>query len=176
MGSRRRAPGPPGVQTWWNDGIANGLTNVNLTTELAAPATSIALSIENLIFEEGVALGLPLKFHLENALLGSNCFVGSNAEPIQVDLTTDTSGSLKGQAGELMFNGGFTLLTLTGVKLVNETFAAPEASGCGGIYSAYVDPLVDSIFGLPAGSGENSMVLEGDLRIGDPAEVWAYAM
>jgi hypothetical protein len=47
---------------------------------------------------------------------------------------------------------------------VNNTFSAPGASGCGGLFSFFVDPLVNSILGLPAGSGTNSAVLEGKLQ------------
>lgn len=172
------APGswPAPVQAWWNGGLENGFTGVTATIELAAPATAITLNTENLIFEENTALGLPVKFHLENALLGSNCYIGSNAEPIQIDLTTGTSGSLKGTLGTISFNGGFTLITIEGLKLVNNTFVAPEAAGCGGIYSTYVDPLIDSLFGLEASSGKNSMTLEGKLRVGEAAEVRVFAM
>ena len=167
---------PPAVQEWFNEGIENGLTGVTLTIELAGPASSIALDLENLLLEEGVALGLPLRFHLENALLGSECFIASNSEPVPMHLTTGNSGGLNGLAGTLTFNGGFTLTSVENTDLVDNTFATPEASGCGGIFSTYVDPLVNSILGLPAGSGKNWLILGGDLRLGDPLEVFANAM
>ena len=50
--------------------------------------------MENWLFEEGTALGLPVKIKLSNTLLGSSCYVGSNTEPIQIDLTTGASGAL----------------------------------------------------------------------------------
>lgn len=52
---------------------------------------------------------------------------------------------------------------------MNETFEVPEAEGCGGTYSAYVDPLVNAIF-MPSGP-ENSLVLEGNLK-----DAWAEAV
>jgi hypothetical protein len=158
------APGswPKEVQDWFNNLINEGFTGVNATIELAAPATSIALNTENLINQEGTALSLPVKVKLDNAILGNNCYIGSNAEPIQIDLTTGTSGSLSGAVGELGFNEEFTLLTAKGLKLVNNTFEPPETEGCGGTYSAYVDPLVSSLF-MPS-AGESSLVLEGDLK------------
>jgi hypothetical protein len=155
---------PKFIQDWFNEGISSGFTGVNATVELAAPATSIKLSTENLIFEEGVALGLPVKIKLDNALLGSNCYIGSNAKPVQIDFTTGTSGKLKGSAGSLTFNEAGTLITISGGKLVNNTFAAPAASGCGGIFSIFVDPLVNSILGTPSPSGTNSAILEGKLQ------------
>jgi hypothetical protein len=146
--------------------LENGLTGVNATVELAAPATSIKLSTENLIFEEGTALELPVKAHLENPLLGSNCYIGSNASPIVIPLTTSTSGSLTGSAGNLTFNPAFTIVTVEGAKLVNNTFAAPAASGCGGLLALLVNPVVNSILGLPAASGKNAATLEGKLQDG----------
>ena len=140
----------------------NGLTGVNATLELAEPATSIKLNTENLIFEEGVALQLPAKVHLENPFLGGNCYVGSDKNPIVIPLTTGTSGSLQGTSGKFSANEKFTLLTFTNNRLVNATFAAPGVTGCAGpIAELLVDPLVNAMTGLPAGSGTNNATLEG---------------
>jgi hypothetical protein len=155
---------PKFLQDWFNDQINKGFTGVTATVELAAPASQIKLNTENLIFEEGTALGLPIKVKLDNAILGSNCYVGSNSKPVQIDFTTGTSGSLKGSAGTPTFNEAFTLLTLSGGKLVNQTFAAPGVSGCGGIFSFFIDPLVNSILGIPSASGNNTAILEGVLK------------
>jgi hypothetical protein len=155
---------PKLVQNWFNNLISEGFTGVNATVELAAPATSITLSTENLIAESGTALGLPVKVHLENAILGSSCYLGSNSKPIQINFTTGTDGSVKGsRGGEIEFNEGFTLISISGAKLVNGTFAAPGVSGCGGIFSLLVDPLVDTVLGTPSASGNNTATLEGKL-------------
>jgi hypothetical protein len=136
----------------------NGVTGVNATLELAAPATSIQLNTEHLLFEEGTALQLPVKVHLENPFLGGNCYVG----PITIPLTTGTSGSLSGTAGTFSANEPFTLLTFSGTKLVNNTFSAPGATGCGGpVAELLIDPILNLMVGLPAGSGKNSAVLQG---------------
>jgi hypothetical protein len=164
---------PEIVKEWWNEGINNGYIGVNATLELAAPATSVALSPENMTTESGTALGLPVKIKLDNTLLGSNCYVGSNEHPIQLNLTTGNSGGLSGSAGSVTFNPGFTLITLSGNELVNGTFAAPAADGCGGIFTFFVDPLINSIFGLPASSGNNSVALEGEFQIAEDAPVRA---
>jgi len=107
----------------------NGLTGVNATLEVAGPATSIKLNTENLIFGKGTALELPVKVHLENPFLGSNCYVGSNSSPIVVPLTTGASGELHGKVGKISFNELFDKTTVTGSILVNNTFAAPAATG-----------------------------------------------
>ena len=158
---------PKWAQDWFNGLINEGFTGVTATVELTGPTkglTNIKLSTENLLFEEGTALGLPVKVHLQNAILGSNCYIGSEKSPVQIDFTTGTSGSLKGSAGTFSANEKFTLLTFSGGRLVNNTFSAPGAEGCGGSFSFLVDPLVNSILGAPAGSGKNSAVLEGKIQ------------
>jgi hypothetical protein len=155
---------PEWAQEWFNEFINKSPLGVGAIVELAAPATSIKLSTENLLNQEGTALGLPVKVKLNNVILGSECYVGSNENPIQIDFTTGTSGALKGSVGELSFNEEFTLITISGGKLVNGVFAAPSAEGCGGIFSFLIDPLVDSILGLPSESGKNTATLEGVLK------------
>ena len=168
---------PGWAQTWFNNLINEGFTGVNATVELTGPSkglTKVKLNSENLIFEEGVALGLPVKFHLENAILGSNCYIGSESSPSQINFTTGTSGSLKGAAGSITFNPPFTITTISGGKLVNNAFTAPGASGCGGPYLEFlVDPLVNAILGVPSGAGKNSAVLEGKIQDAVAAEVKA---
>jgi hypothetical protein len=158
---------PKFLQDWFNEQINKGLTGVNATVELTGPSkglTNIHLSTENLIFEEGTALGLPVKIHLENSILGSSCYIGSEAAPVQINFTTGTSGALKGASGKLTFNPAFTITTISGGKLVNNQYAAPATNGCGGIFSFFIDPLVSSILGVPSGEGKNSAVLEGVLQ------------
>jgi hypothetical protein len=168
---------PKSIQTWFNEQISKGFTGVNATVELAGPSkglTGIKLNTENLIFEEGVALGLPVKIHLENSILGSNCYIGSASNPVQINFTTGTSGALKGSAGALTFNPSFTITTISGGKLVNNTFTAPGATGCGGFLIEYLlDPLVNSIVGVPAAAGVSSAVLEGKIQDAVAASVKA---
>jgi hypothetical protein len=159
--------------------INKGLTGVTATTELAAPASDIGLSTENLLFEKGIALSLPVKIKLSNILLGESCYIGSNVAPIVINFTTGTTEPpppnkpIKGAAGTFEHNAEFTLITLNGGKLVNNSFAAPEATGCGGSLSKLVDPLVDSILGLPAAAGHNTAILEGKLSTANAEAVRA---
>jgi hypothetical protein len=161
------------LQNWFNNLISEGFTGVNATVELAAPASAIGLSTNNLVNQEGTALGLPVKVKLENFILGNNCYLGSNKNPIQIDFTTGKSGSLEGVVGEITFNESFSIVTITGSKLVNGTFEAPGVSGCGGIFSLFVDPLVDTVLGTPSASGNNTAVLEGKLQAADAGTVKA---
>jgi hypothetical protein len=166
---------PKALQENYNEQIETGLTGINATIELAGPTkglTNTTLSTENLLLEEGTALTLPVKIHLDSAILGSSCYIGSNSQPIHLQFTTGTSGGLKGSAGEIMFNKEFTLVDLTKVRLVDNTFAVPGANGCGGIFSALYDPFVDSLFGTPAASGKSHAALEGTLTEADREAVF----
>ena len=152
----------------------NGLTGVNATLELAKPATEIKLNTEHLLFSAGVALQLPVKVHLENPFLGGSCYVGSSANPLTIPLTTGTSGSLKGKVGAITFNEEFDKTTVTGGKLVNNTFTAPSASGCGGaIVELLIDPIINGMIGLPNGEGANAATLNANFEDGAAGSVRA---
>jgi hypothetical protein len=148
----------------------NGVTGVNATTELAAPATSIGLHTLNLLGASGTALSLPVKVHLENPFLGSSCYIGSNAHPIVIEFTTGTTSPpapnkpITGNPGELGLNGPETIITIKNNALVNNSYPAPGAEGCGGIFSFLVDPIVDSKLGLPSAAGHNTAILKGTLK------------
>jgi hypothetical protein len=154
----------------------NGVTGVNATTELAAPASSILIDVENLIEEKGTALQLPVKVHLENPLLGSECYVGSNAKPIELPLTTGATSpplpnkSIHGSKGEFEVKEG-PVVVLKNNELVNNEFAAPGAEGCGGIFSFIIDPLVNAKLGIPAAAGHNTAKLKGTLSTASAAKV-----
>jgi hypothetical protein len=171
---------PEWLQKWFNEFINKGFTGLTETTELAKPATDITINTHNLLGEKGVALGLPVKVKLNNILLGKECYIGSEAEPINLELTTGTTTPpegetpnkpIKGAKGTISFNKEFTLITLSGGSLVDNTFSAPGVSGCGEGLSAYVDPLVDSILGTPSPSGYNTAILTGKLEQGEAEAV-----
>ena len=158
---------PKSLQEWFNNQINEGLTGVTATVELAGPTkglTNIKLNTERLLTQEGTALGLPVKIKLSNAILGNNCYIGSASKPVQLNFTTGKSGKLEGSVGEITFNEAFTIVTISGGRLVDGTYAAPGVNGCGGIFSFFIDPLVDSILGTPSASGKNTAVLEGKLQ------------
>jgi hypothetical protein len=149
----------------------NGLTGVNATAELAAPASSIGLHTFNLLLASGTALSLPVKLHLENPFLGSSCYIGSNTKPIVIQFTTGTTSPpppntpITGSVGEPSFNATETILTIKNNALVNNSYAAPAAAGCGGIFSFLIDPIVNSKLGLPSASGHNTAILKGTLKV-----------
>jgi hypothetical protein len=148
----------------------NGVTGVTATTELAGPASSIGISNNNLLSEEGTALSLPVKVHLESPFLGSSCFIGSNAHPIVIPLTTGKTSPpapnkpISGSKGTLEFKDSFTIILIKENILVNNSFAAPGAEGCGGIFSFLIDPIINAKLGLPAAAGHNTAILKGTLE------------
>lgn len=161
---------PIWLQNWFNEQINKGFTGVNATVELAGPASSITVNVINLLFETGTALSLPTKIKLSNPILGSNCYIGSNSNPVVIDFTSGETSPpppnepIHGSAGTPSINEAETIVTLSGGSLVNNSFGAPKSSGCGGIFSFFVGPLVDSLLGLPSPAGTNSAVLEGKLQ------------
>lgn len=145
----------------------NGLTGVNATLELAKPASEISVSQNNLVFEEGVALKLPVKVHLENPFLGSGCYVGSSSSPLMWNLTTGTTKPpvgttpMHGIGGEITFLEEAQILKLTGTELVDNAWSAPHASGCGGpIVELLINPIIDLQVGLPSAAGKNVAQLQ----------------
>lgn len=170
---------PKFLQEIFNNFINEGITGVTATNELAAPASHIVLNTSNLLFESGVALQLPLKIKLSNLFLGSNCYVGSNEKPIVIPFTTGATEppspnkSIKGSAGTIEFKDEFSLAIISGGRLVNNSFAAPEAAGCGGIFSFLIDPAVDAELGLPSAAGHNTAILEGSLASANASAVRA---
>ncbi len=164
---------PKFIQDWFNGLINEGFTGVNATVELAAPASAIKFEFNNLLLGlDGTAVTLPVKIKLDNAILGNNCYIGSNSKPVMLNFTTGTTSPpppntpLKGSPGEFVISGEGNILTSKNNKLVDNSFAAPATSGCGGIFSFLVDPLVSSVVGVPAAAGTNTAILQGNTDSG----------
>jgi hypothetical protein len=158
----------------------NGVTGVNATSELAAPASSIGININHFVEQTGTALSLPLKVHLENPFLGSSCYIGSNASPVVVNLTTGTTAPplpnkpISGSAGKVEFKAGGEIVAFANNSLVNNSFAAPGATGCGGLFEFLIDPIINSKLGLPSAAGHNTAVLSGVLEQASAESVKAH--
>lgn len=169
---------PSGWPTWlqnlFNEFINNGITGVTATTELVG---NPGISRANLLNAEGTALELPVRVHLNNAFLGSECYIGSAAHPIVQHLTTGTTSPpppntpISGTVGELSFNEAFTLVTIKNNSLVDNAYAAPGAEGCGGVLSFLIDPAVNAKLGLPSAAGRNTTRLNGTLQNATAAAV-----
>jgi hypothetical protein len=160
---------PPVVKALVKAAAENGLTGVESTLELARPASEIKLNEVHLGEGVGVALILPLKAHLENPVLGGSCYVGSSTNPIYWELTSGVTSPpgpnepITGAIGTVHFLEGARILELEDAALVDNAWAAPAASGCGGLLSSVIDPIINLASGLPAKAGSNTAILENDI-------------
>lgn len=104
---------------------------------------------------------LPVKIHLQNPFLGSNCYVGTNANPIVLHPENATNPALNSES----FDGDGTpdpagvmfALFSTGGTQQDTSFSVPAATGCGP--GGTLDAPMNLAGGLPSASGNNSLVL-----------------
>lgn len=168
---------PAGPRKMFKQLIDNGTADVTATIELAAPASSIGIDIQDLVEGEGAALLLPVRMKLSNAFLGEGCYIGSRAQPILLPLTTGTTDPpkpnkpIKGKVGKANFKDEYNLTTIKGSSLVNNSFRAPQAEGCGGVLASLIDSAVNAELGLPAAAGHNTAILDGTLRTANASAV-----
>jgi hypothetical protein len=156
----------------------NGLTGLNATLELARPASEIKISELHLSQEEGVALKMPVRVHLENPFLGSECYVGTSSAPIWWELTTGSTSppppnkSITGTSGQLTLLEEGSILSLSNAALVDNAWSAPGASGCGGFgVELILDPIINAAAGLPAAAGKNTAILKDTINVAAAAAV-----
>ena len=147
----------------------NSVTGVTATTELVANEHNPAiLNLGNIFAEKETAVTLPVRVHLKNPLLGESCYIGSEASPIELQLTDGTTSPplpnkpITGKAGTVTSEE--EILVFNNNTLVDNSFSVPVAEGCGGFFSFLIDPIVDLKLGLPSASGKNTAVLTGSLR------------
>lgn len=155
----------------------NGATGVTATTELVANEHNPAiLNFPHLLGEKETAVTLPIRIHLKNLLLGSGCYIGSEASPIQLHLTTGTTSPpepnkpISGKTGFLSEEEGEVSVLLEN-SLVDNAFSVPVAEGCGGFASALIDPVIDAKLGLESKAGKNTAILNGTQRLASAEEV-----
>jgi hypothetical protein len=161
----------------------NKTTGVTATTELVASASNPAiLNLASLFLGENTtALTLPVRVHLKNPLLGEGCYIGSETHPIQLHLTTGTTSPpppnkpIKGNTGVFTeeVEKGWSLTVAKGNSLVDNSFAAPAAEGCGGLFSFLINPIINSKIGLPSAAGHNTAILNGSLKAAETEAVVA---
>jgi hypothetical protein len=143
--------------------ICNGLVGSPLNTVTAV----VESAGEPSNFDRAAALSqgrpiitMPVKVHLVNPILGPNCYIGSNADPIVLRPQNTTRPALSSAIGDLdgTPNPSGALARLTGTSTQGDsTFAVPAARGCGLL--GVLDPAVNAQQGLPSPSGNNNLVL-----------------
>lgn len=155
------------------------------TIELGAPARGVEIDTQNLIERSGVALLLPVKVRLGNPFLGSGCYIGSDAHPIQLALYTGwthppgPNRPISGRVAHVSVTDEYSLTVIGESALVDNSFAAPAVHGCGDPARAgagstgAIDRALDAGLGLPAPAGVNTAILDGTLSDADASAVRA---
>jgi len=127
---------------------------------------------------------LPVKVHLENStgVLGSNCYVGSTSNPINLHMKTGFTNPpppnvpIKGKESEQEFDFATGIFHLRNGTFVDNEFAAPGASGCVltlfGFIPISINGLVNTQSGLPSPAGYNETVQNYDAELVERALVY----
>jgi hypothetical protein len=164
----------------FNAAVAS-VNDVYATAELAGSPT---FDYFNFIIGTGTTLELPLRIHLENPFLGSNCYIGSSSTPVRLKLTVGTTAPplpntpISGSVGAITQNTGGTVTTATGATLVDNAFSVPAASNCGYLLPdmLVITAAVNLKEGLPAAAGKNTAIMGGNLQTGTRTAVQASVM
>jgi hypothetical protein len=131
-------------------------------TELAGPASSIRINLSN------SSVSLPIKVRLVNLLLGMDCHIGNNSNPIRLNLITGTTsppppnGPITGSFGRVeLIPGGIARI---GQVNVENSFPVPSATECG-LGLGLINSLVNLRLRLPSAAGNNSMSQTSDVAL-----------
>jgi hypothetical protein len=160
--------------TWLVEFLGSDALTLYATTELAGGTATAPLQ---------PPVVLPIKVHLENPVLGPNCYVGSNANPITLKLQTEPTNPpppntpISGKDPELSEDPTRPGVVLAkNATLVDNSFSAPGASGCVltlfGFIPISINGLVNSQSGLPAPAGTNETVQNVDTALVETQ--WVY--
>lgn len=155
------------------------VASVNDVYATAEQAGTINMDLGAALSGQGTAIQLPIRVHLTNPFLGSDCYIGSSSNPVRLNLTTGTTSPpapntpISGSPGTQTVIDG--LATYNGIKLVDNSFSAPAASNCGYLLldKLLITAAVNLKEGLPSAAGKNSAILSGTTYVGDAAFVAA---
>jgi hypothetical protein len=145
--------------------VCDEITNstLNAVTAVVQPAGNPS----NFSLDAGLSSGLPIitlpvKIQLQNPLLGSDCYIGSNSDPIVLNPENTTTPVVNSEQFDANgtpdpVNGVMAAIYSIGGTQEDNTAAAPGATGCGllGLLNGAVDLKV----GLPSASGNNILTL-----------------
>jgi hypothetical protein len=118
--------------------------------------------------ESGTAITLSVKLHLLSPFLGSTCYIGSVAKPIVISLTTGVTSPppptqpIHGKPAEFIFEPTTFYQQAVGLRLVNNSFAVPAATGCGTSVGSLVNASVNHKLGLPSPPGQNMIAINAN--------------
>jgi hypothetical protein len=161
MAPRGKAPrlGATATPTTARASDANASELIEVVVEPAGDIRNLNLGA--FVEEPGVAFELPVKMHLTGTGLGSQCYIGSDAEPIVI--APEQSAPFASLGFGLDPNGFLVkVISVGGESFEDSTLTIPGASGCGEVAGG-LDAQIDSLIGLPAASGKSQFVFENVL-------------
>lgn len=160
--------------TWLLEFFGINALSLYATTELAG--------VPGNAFEEPIKL--PVKVHLTtpSGVLGKNCYVGSTTNPIKLNLIIGTTNPpppntpITGNGGEFEFDEKLEINKLLNGQFVDNSFAAPGASGCVltlfGFIPISINGLVNTQSGLPSPAGTNETRQNFDIELVEVVKVF----
>lgn len=139
-------------------GGALGSANfINLTD---ASASVEAVGMPDLRALE-LAIDMPVRIKMENPLLGDSCYIGSEEDPIMLNIRPDSGGQTIGINERYQdFGGTVPGIMVEGAVGSDHDFAVPAAQGCG--LGGSLNWLVNWRANSPSPAGENSITVEFD--------------
>jgi len=150
--------------TWLLELLGSEALTLYAVTELAGTPTEFNFN----------TVTLPIKVHLENSVLGKNCYLGSSSNPIVLHLTTGTTSPpppnkpITGTEPEFSIDAK-EIVHFNNGTYVDNSFSVPGASGCVltlfGFIPISLNNLVNEQAGLPSAAGKNSTVEDFDTEL-----------
>jgi hypothetical protein len=149
---QKEAEWPQALQESYKAAVKNKEGSVSAKIEMAGTECFTVpgcLDTESILFEEGTAFRLPLKVKITSPWLttlgGSGpCEVGSDENPIHINLTTSGAG----RAGAFLANEAFTNLYFDNTKLVDTDWHISQASGATGCGNAEFESYIDKALNI----------------------------
>ena len=159
--------------TWLLEFFGSDALTLYAETELAGTPSNFTVE----------TVTIPVKAHLTtpSGVLGSTCYIGSNSNPIVLNLITGTTSPpapnkpITGKNPEISFDEKAIIHLDNGIY-VDNSFSAPGASGCVlklfGFIPISLNGFVNSQAGLPSPAGTNEAVQEFDLEFTERTNVY----
>ncbi len=130
----------------------------------------------------GTAVTLKVKLHLISSFLGSSCYIGSATQPIVLALTTGVTSPpppalpIHGKSVEFLYASSGQFQQAIGIRLVNNSFSVPVATGCGTSSGNLVNASINRKLGLPSPPGQNMIAIDANAEQGIAKEVQAHGV
>lgn len=144
----------PAIASLCTKAQSSGQTGVTALVRSAGPISNFALE----------TFTQPVKIQLINPLLGANCYLGSDSDPIVLNPTI-ISGDLTISSPAVAGFDNLAVFHIANAQATDDTFSVPAATGCGA--GGVANAPINSLLGLPSASGTNHLVLNGDNYFAD---------